>query len=100
MLLDVLCPIGVLMHYRIYVTTPVPISKFARCKPYIQSNVYSRIMIIPILKCVCLLLFYAIATVFKLFYGSDMMYEMRRKAEPTVLLPQGIFYLPQDIAML
>ena len=31
------------------------------------------------LKIVCLLLFCAIATVFQLYYGSDMMYEMRRR---------------------
>ena len=29
---------------------------------------------------VCLLLFYAIATVFQLYLGDDMMYEMRRRA--------------------
>ena len=28
---------------------------------------------------VCLLLFFAIATVFQLYYNSDMMYEMRRE---------------------
>ena len=33
----------------------------------------------------CLLLFYAIATVFQLYHDSDMMHEMRRKPEPTCL---------------
>ena len=43
----------------------------------------------------CLLLFYAIATIFQLYHGGDMMYEMsRRKPEPTLLLTQGIFNLP------
>ena len=42
-----------------------------------------------------LLLFYAIATVFKLDFDGDMMYEMRRrKREPTLLLTQAIFKLP------
>ena len=34
---------------------------------------------------VCLLLFYVIATVFQLYLGSVLMYEMRRKPEPTLL---------------
>ena len=39
-------------------------------------------------------LFYALATVFQLYLGSDMMYEMRRrKAEPTYLPSQGILNL-------
>ena len=34
-----------------------------------------------------LLLFFAIATLFQLYHGGDMMYEMRRrKSEPTLLL--------------
>ena len=32
-----------------------------------------------------LLLFYATATVFQLYHGSDMMYEIRRKSDPTLL---------------
>ena len=44
---------------------------------------------------VCLLV-YAIATVFQLYHGSDMMYAMRkRKPEPTLLPTQGIFNVPQ-----
>ena len=36
--------------------------------------------------------FYAIATVFQLYHGGDMMHEMRRwKPEPTFLLTQGTF---------
>ena len=42
--------------------------------------------------CVCLL-FYAIATVFHLYHDGDMMYEMRRKPDLTLLLTQGIFKL-------
>ena len=46
------------------------------------------------------LLVYAIATVFQLYLGRDMMYEMRRrKPERTFLLTQGIFNLPHHIAM-
>ena len=45
-------------------------------------------------------LFYAIATVFQLCHGSDMMHEMRkRKPEPTFLLTQAIFTLPHHIGM-
>ena len=41
---------------------------------------------------ICLLLFYAIATVFQLYHGGDMMYEMRRrKPELTRLQTQVIF---------
>ena len=41
------------------------------------------------------LLFYARATVFQLYQGSDMMYEMiSRKPEPTLVLTQGIFNRP------
>ena len=41
---------------------------------------------------VCLLLFYAMATV---YHDGDMMHEMRRrKSEPTLLPTQGIFNLP------
>ena len=44
---------------------------------------------------VCLLLLYDIATVFQLYHGGDMMFEMRRrKTEPILLPTQGIFNLP------
>ena len=44
---------------------------------------------------VCLLLLYTIATVFQLYYGSDLMYEMRRrKPKPTLLSTQRIFNPP------
>ena len=47
-----------------------------------------------------LLLFYGIATVFRLYLGGDIMYEMRkRKPEPTLLLTQGISNLPHFIGM-
>ena len=44
-------------------------------------------------------LFYAIVTVFQLYHGSDMMYKMRRKPEPTHLETQGIFNLPHHVGM-
>ena len=43
---------------------------------------------------VCLLLFYAIATLFQLYPGGDIMYEMRR-IKPT----QGIFNLPNHTGL-
>ena len=49
---------------------------------------------------VCLLLFYAIATVFQLYHYGDMIYEIRRrKPDPTLLQTQGIFNLPLHIGM-
>ena len=49
---------------------------------------------------VCLLLFYAIAILFQLYHGGDMMYEMRRRMpEPTFLLTQRIFNLLHHIVM-
>ena len=46
------------------------------------------------------LLFYAIATIFQLYHGVDMMYEMRRREpEPTLLPTQGIFSLPYHIGV-
>ena len=52
------------------------------------------------IQSVCLLLFYAMTTVFQLYHGGDMTYEMRRKPEPTPLPTQGIFNLPhRDIGM-
>ena len=54
----------------------------------------------PITEIVSLLLFNAIATVFQLYYASDMMYEMRRrKPEATHLMSQGTFNLPHQIGM-
>ena len=45
-----------------------------------------------------LLLFYAIARVFHLYHGGDMIYEIgRRKPQPTLLTTQGI--LPHHIGM-
>ena len=48
----------------------------------------------------CLLLFDTIATVFQLYHGGDMMYEMKeeKKKHPTLLPTQGIFNLPHHIA--
>ena len=46
-----------------------------------------------------LFLLYTTATKFQLYHGVDMMYEMRRKLEPTLLLTQRIFNFPQKIAM-
>ena len=52
-----------------------------------------------VLSLFALLLFYAIAMVFQLYHSGDMMYEMRRKSESTLLLTQGIFNLPHHIGM-
>ena len=46
---------------------------------------------------VWLLLFHAIATVFQIYHGSDMMSEMRRKPEYTLSLNQEFFNLPHHI---
>ena len=62
------------------------------CMPRYMHIVYSLF---------CLLLFYAMATVFRLYHGGDMMYEMkRRKPESTLLLTQGIFNPTHHIGML
>ena len=44
-------------------------------------------------------LFDAIARIFQLSHGGDMMYEMRRKPKPTLLLTQGIYNLAHHINM-
>ena len=45
-------------------------------------------------------LFHAIATLFQLYHGADMIIKMkRRKLEPTHLLTQGIFNLWHHIGM-
>ena len=45
-----------------------------------------------------LLLFYALATVFQLHHGGDMIYEgRRRKPDPTLLLIQGIIPYRHDM---
>ena len=50
--------------------------------------------------CVCLLFCYTIVTVFQLYHGGDMMYEMRKKKpKPTLLLTRRIFNLPHYICM-
>ena len=50
--------------------------------------------------CLVLLLFYAIATVFQLYLGSDMIHEMRKRKPQPILLPtQRIFNIPHDIGM-
>ena len=46
-----------------------------------------------------LLLFYAIATVFLVHQGGNMMYEMKSKPEPTLLLTQEIFNLLHHVGM-
>ena len=49
---------------------------------------------------VCLLLFYAISTVFQIYHGGDMMYEMRRRKPKPALLPTQLFVnLPHHIGM-
>ena len=47
-----------------------------------------------LLVCCCL----AIAKLFQLYHGDDMMYDIRRRPpDPTVLLTQGMFNLPHHI---
>ena len=49
---------------------------------------------------VCLLLFYAIAIVFQIYHGSDIMNETRRRKPKSTLLPtQWTFNLPHHIGM-
>ena len=97
------CCITCSVHYR-----PVDLnSKY----PQIQSA-YPLVpapsgMFLPQANCcssnidlVCLLLSYTIATVFQLYHGTDMMYEMRRrKLESILLLTHWIFNLPHHIGM-
>ena len=46
------------------------------------------------------LLFYAIATVFQVYHGRDMIYEIRkRKPASTLLLTQGSFNLSHHVGM-
>ena len=40
------------------------------------SSRWQTVAVLDFLNVVCLLLFYAIATVFQLYHGSDMIYEM------------------------
>ena len=86
---------------------PVPTSEGVTHKVSIAQYVGDNIRVFPpppptclytrIIHHVCLL-FYAIATLFQLYHGGDMMNEMRkRKPEPTILTTQGIFNLPQHI---
>ena len=45
-------------------------------------------------------LFYAIATLFQLYHGGDIMHEMRmRKPEPRLIPTQGIFNFPHHIGI-
>ena len=53
-----------------------------------------------VFQIVCLLLFYTMTTVFQLYLGNDMMYEMVKKKPEFPLLPtQAIFNLPHHIGM-
>ena len=77
-------------------TNPIKISYFQNSTilSYISNRDHGAFII------VCLLLFYATATIFQLYHGGDMMYEIRRRnPEPTQLLTQGNFNLPQHIGM-
>ena len=47
---------------------------------------------------VCLL-FYGITTVFQFHHGGDMIYEMRRKPQATLIPTKVIFNLPRDIGI-
>ena len=54
-----------------------------------------------ILLLACFVAVFAIATLFKLYLGGNMMYEKRRrKRERTLLLTQVIFNLPHHISMI
>ena len=54
----------------------------------------------PVIEFKVCFVVYAIATVFQLYNGSDMMYEMRRrKLEPTLLPTQEILNLPHHKGM-
>ena len=56
--------------------------------------------LLPPFWIVCLLLPYARETVFQLYHGSDMMYEMSMRKPECALLPtQGIFNLSHHIGM-
>ena len=67
------------------------LQRFVNCK---QSKTRARDLF------VCLLLFFATATVCQLYHAGDMMYEMRRSnPKPTLLLTQGICNLSHDISM-
>ena len=46
-----------------------------------------------------LLLCYPITTLFQLYHGGVVIYQMKRTPEPTLLLNEGIFNLPQHIVM-
>ena len=50
-------------------------------------------------RIVCLL-FYTIATIFQLYHGGNMVYELRRKPEPSLLPTQGTFNHPHNIVMI
>ena len=44
---------------------------------------------------VCFLLFYAIVTVFQLYHGGNMMYEMRRKKREEMAFDDAVSYTQQ-----
>ena len=75
---------------------------FTRCQNYVACILHRLTIVLShfIDLFDCLLLFYAMATVFQLYYGGDMMYELRRrKFEPTRLTTQGICNLLYHVGM-
>ena len=63
-----------------------------------RPSVTVRLLMRYLYKLFVLLLLYAIATVFLLYHGNDMIHELRRrKPEPTILSMQGIFNLPHHM---
>ena len=58
------------------------------------------VVVVVTMTMAILSVYYAVATVFQVYHGSDMMYEMkRRRPEPTLLLTEGIFNLPHHVGM-
>ena len=69
------------------------------CDPLRTCGYACALLLVHILLFVCLL-FYAIATVFQLYHGSDRMYEMRRRKPETTLLPTQVkFNLQHHMGM-
>ena len=62
-----------------------------------MRDMHSECVLFYLLKTYCIVCI--TATVVQLHIGGDMMYEMRRKSESTLLPNQGILNLPHHIGM-
>ena len=86
-------------------TTPLYVFSGARpvhavTRLYVVETAVIRSELVFLTYFISLLLFYTMATVFQLYHGRDMMFEMgRRTPEPTHLLTHGIFNLTHHIGM-